>query len=78
MTLKDFRIKARLSQEELADRAGVSQQLISKIERGERSNQTLDTARKLIRALSDAGVSCSVDEVFTTEAPPEPKPTEAA
>ncbi|MDR6397891.1 helix-turn-helix domain-containing protein [Herbaspirillum seropedicae] len=48
--LKDFRLSQRLSQEELAFRAGVDRAFLSRVERGERS-PSFDTLFSLSRAL---------------------------
>lgn len=48
--LRDFRLSQRLSQEELAFRAGVDRAFLSRVERGERS-PSFDTLFSLSRAL---------------------------
>jgi predicted ATPase/DNA-binding XRE family transcriptional regulator len=50
-TLKRFRIMAGLTQEELAERAGVSARTVSDVERGLRTAVYPDTARRLAQAL---------------------------
>jgi transcriptional regulator with XRE-family HTH domain len=49
--LKRLRELAGLSQGELARRAGVNRPIISDLESNKRQNITLDTARRLARAL---------------------------
>lgn len=49
--LKRFRVAAGLSQEELAERAGISARTISDVERGLRTTVYPDTARRLAQAL---------------------------
>lgn len=68
MKLKNFRKMAGLTQSALAEAADVSQALITHIERGRRTNILLPTARKIVAALNQRGVSCSVDDVFPPEA----------
>lgn len=59
--LKELRTRARLSQQDLAVRAGLHQHTIARLERG-LSPPSMKTARRLAEAL---GVS--VDEVFPNE-----------
>jgi transcriptional regulator with XRE-family HTH domain len=47
--LKEYRLRARLMQEAVAERAGVSRDAVTKIEQGR--SALLDTVRKLARAL---------------------------
>jgi transcriptional regulator with XRE-family HTH domain len=56
--LKELRDKAGLSQQELADKAGIHRVAVARIETGERS-PAWDTAMKLAAAL---GVSCAAFE----------------
>lgn len=49
--LRRRRQELRLSQQELSDRAGVRRATIADIERGTRGNMTVETAKKLARAL---------------------------
>lgn len=51
--IKKLRIKAKLTQKELAKRAGVSQSLIARIERGD-VNPRLSTIRRIFEALEEA------------------------
>ena len=51
VSLKHLRTMAGLTQEELAERAGISARTISDVERGLRSGVHLDTARRLASAL---------------------------
>jgi transcriptional regulator with XRE-family HTH domain len=60
--LKRLRLAADLNQTELAKRSGIDQSMISKIERGEFENLTLDTLRSLTKALG-----CSVVELLPEE-----------
>jgi predicted ATPase/transcriptional regulator with XRE-family HTH domain len=53
--VRQFRVAARLTQAELADRAGVSERAISDIERGVRARVYPVTARALVDALGLAG-----------------------
>ena len=58
------RIALGLSQEELADRAGLHRNYIGGIERGERN-----VGIKAVYALA-AGLGCGLSEVFNQTAPP--------
>ena len=49
--LRDFRLMAGLTQEELAERAGLSQRGVSDLERGTRRNPYLTTIRRLAAAM---------------------------
>ena len=49
--IAEMRKKSHLNQKDLAERLGVSQQVVSKIETGENGNLTIDTLTKLARAL---------------------------
>ena len=49
--IAEMRKKSRLNQKALADRLGVSQQVVSRIETGENENLTIDTLTRLARAL---------------------------
>ena len=49
--IAEMRKKSNLNQKELADRLGVSQQVVSKIESGQNGNLTIDTLTKFARAL---------------------------
>ena len=66
MHLKEFRERAALTQTELARASGVSQQLISHIETGQRDFEELGLtrARAIVAALNAAGERCDLDEVF--------------
>lgn len=66
--LKKYRLKAGLTQKELAEAANFppSQRRISYYETGLR-HPKLDDCRLLIAALNDAGVSCTLDDVFPPE-----------
>lgn len=55
--LRQLREEAGISCNELARRSGVSDGMISRLERGERT-PTLDTARKLARALGQESLAC--------------------
>ncbi len=57
--LKTSRKALRLTQKELARRAGVSERLWAEVERGERPNVSLETA---LRMLSEVGVSVRLDD----------------
>jgi transcriptional regulator with XRE-family HTH domain len=59
-TLRERRQHARLTQAELAGRAGVSRQLVQAVEAGE-NTPAVDAALRLARALS-----CTVEELFTS------------
>nr|WP_249812106.1 helix-turn-helix transcriptional regulator [Bradyrhizobium sp. 188] len=48
--VRDLRLSLRLSQADLADRAGIRRALVSDIERGE-TNATLDTIVRIARVL---------------------------
>jgi transcriptional regulator with XRE-family HTH domain len=64
--LKRLRARAGLTQQQLADRAGLSIALVLGLEQGKRDNPRLDTLRKLA-----AGLGCTVAELVG-EAPPAP------
>lgn len=49
--LREVRKKRRFTQQQLAQMSGVDQAYISRLERGEYSNPTIDTVRKLEGAL---------------------------
>lgn len=51
MELKDLRINSKLSQADLAERAGISQGYLSSLERGEKQ-PTLPILKKLAKALN--------------------------
>jgi transcriptional regulator with XRE-family HTH domain len=55
--LRQFRLRAGLTQVELAERSGVSRTLIASIETGQRSGITLDNALRLADVL---GVSVEI------------------
>jgi transcriptional regulator with XRE-family HTH domain len=64
--LKRLRELAGLSQNELANRAGVSRPIISDLESNKRRNTTVDTAKRLARALGvslDMLVGMDEDEI---------------
>ena len=49
--LRQFRELAKMSQSELARRANIPQPVISDVESGRQKSVTLDTARRIARAL---------------------------
>ena len=53
-TLREARGLAGLTQDQLAARSGVAQATISSLERGVRSNPTIDTVKRLAEALGVA------------------------
>lgn len=53
-TLREARDAAGLTQDELAARSGVAQATISSLERGTRTNPTIDTVARLAEALGIA------------------------
>lgn len=59
MKIKKLRIKLGLSQENLARRAGVSNNTIINIESGKQQNPTVSTIKKIANALN-----VSVDELL--------------
>jgi transcriptional regulator with XRE-family HTH domain len=65
-TLKRLRTQAGLTQQELANRSGLSMAQIMALEQGKRANPRLDTLRKLA-----AGLGCTVGELVG-DAPPKP------
>jgi transcriptional regulator with XRE-family HTH domain len=67
--LKRLRARAGLTQQQLADRAGLSIALVLGLEQGKRDNPRLDTLRKLAR-----GLGCTVGELVGDESPPAAKP----
>ena len=50
-TLKNKRLEKSLTQKELADNSGVTQSMISRVEKGELENITIGILRKLAKAL---------------------------
>lgn len=50
-TIRELRLRRRMTQEDLARRAGVSQSLLSRIERGERRPR-VETAEKIAGSLN--------------------------
>lgn len=65
--LKNIRETSGLSQTDLVVATGISQGMISTIERSEEPNITLGTARKLARALN-----CTLDDLFPLDSEPAP------
>ncbi len=61
--LKEMREIKRMTQEELADKSGVTRQTISTIETDPTYNPTLNTLSKLCDALH-----CTMEELFFTQA----------
>lgn len=59
--LKDYRLAARMSQKELAERSGVSQTTISHFEQGVNRNLTLNNFISLLRVL---GLEQRIGEVM--------------
>ena len=59
--MKDIRLKRGMTQEELANRIGISQSQIARYENGD-SEPTLDTLRKLSEELN-----CTLDELIGKE-----------
>ncbi len=51
LTLREWRLKRKLTQDELAAKAGVSQDTISDLETGRRPNTTVGTLGSLAEAL---------------------------
>jgi transcriptional regulator with XRE-family HTH domain len=70
MTLRTARRIARLTQRQLAERAGVDDSLISRLERGQRQLLRWDSAVRIARALN-----VTPEELFPvpTPAPPPAK-----
>lgn len=60
--IKEYREAIKMSQEELAERSGVSRGTISALENGSAKNTTSKTLLKLAEALGT-----SVDKIFFTE-----------
>lgn len=61
--IKEIRKRRRLSQEQLAERAGISSQYVSNIERG-KENPTLDLLFSLANALKvPLGEMCDLDPI---------------
>lgn len=50
--IKEFRLKNRMTQEELAERAGVSRTVISQLENGTRDVITTETMKKIAVSLN--------------------------
>lgn len=63
-TLKRLRTQAALTQQDLANRSGLSMAQIMAMEQGKRDNPRLDTLRKLA-----AGLGCTVGELVGDESP---------
>lgn len=57
--IKELRDQARLTQEELAKKSGVSRAIISSLESGRETSTTMKTLSKLARALNT-----SLDQLF--------------
>lgn len=66
MSLRSHREQTGLSQVELAQLSGISQQLVSHLETGRRNPAELglDRARAIVAALVTAGAECDLDDVF--------------
>ena len=62
--LSRYRGLAKLSQSELAKKSGLSQAYVSLLEQGERRDLSIDRGRALVRAINEAGVVCTLDDVF--------------
>ncbi len=67
LSLKKYRKLSKYSQAKFARMTGVSQSTISHYEKGRRTPSIAD-ARKVVSALNNLGVSCTLDDVF-----PDPK-----
>jgi putative transcriptional regulator len=61
--LRDYRVRAKLTQQELADSVGAGRVTIARAENG-RQEPTLDLARRLAAALG-----CGIDDLFGEGAP---------
>ncbi|EGT0644515.1 helix-turn-helix domain-containing protein [Citrobacter braakii] len=64
--LKKLRKEAGISQASLADALDVSQGAIAHYEKGIRK-LNVESAKKIIEALNDNGVSCAFEDVFPTQ-----------
>src|SRR5207248_6887375 len=73
-TLRTYRRAAGLTQEELAERAGVSPRSISGLERGEGATPRRDTVALLVKALSLTGVDREEFETMVVRARPSRNP----
>lgn len=62
----DLRLEAGLSQEELAKRAGLSQAMVSRIERGERYPNP-EMAKSIAKALNFKGIPYELVDLETRE-----------
>lgn len=60
--IKEFREKENITQRQLAEKSGVSQNLIARLESGELTNTTAETLTKLSKALN-----CKVADIFLEE-----------
>lgn len=69
LSLRRARTKAKLTQEQLAEKSGVDQSTISHIECGRRPNPSFDTAMRLAQALGIAPSRLR----FSEPEPDEPK-----
>ena len=49
--ISEMRKRSNINQKDLANRLGISQQVVSRIETGENGNLTIDTLTRLARAL---------------------------
>lgn len=65
--LAGYRKQAGLTQGELAEAAGLTQGAITHLESGRTRSPEIATLRKIVRALGDRGVDCSVDDIFPPE-----------
>lgn len=61
LRLKEYRLAARLSQQELAEKSGVSKATISHFEQGVNQNMTLNNFISLLRVL---GMENRIEEVL--------------
>lgn len=61
--VKELRVSQGLTQEQLAERAEIDPSVLSRIERGSRTNVRLETLDKLVRAL---GVNYTTFFAFST------------
>lgn len=57
--IKEVREKEEITQQELADKSGVSRNLIARLESGELTNTTTETLNKLSKALK-----CKISDIF--------------
>jgi DNA-binding XRE family transcriptional regulator len=60
MRLKEFRVKAGLTQVDLAEKVGVKQSTIAMLETGKNKSPRIEVAKKICKVLG-----CTMDELYS-------------